>query len=404
MKKYTKILAFILCLTLIASLAGCGKKTVTPADNSNNEQTSGNQNEDNNEQKVQEMRDISTMELVREMGIGINLGNTFESCGDWIIGDSVLRYETAWGSPKIREYMIQGYEKCGFGVLRIPVAWSNMMGEDYTISPEYLARVKEVTEWALNSNLYVILNIHWDGGWWEKFPTEKEDCMYHYERVWTQLCEAFGGYGDHLMFESLNEEGCWNDVWNRWGGTEGKDEAYGLLNEINQKFVDIVRKSGGNNAKRHLLIAGYGTDVELTCDPLFKMPNDPENRMAVSVHYYTPSTFAILDKDADWGKAQTEWGSERDIEELNRNMDLMKTTYIDKGIPVIFGEFSCAAKANKTREMINLYMTKVCEAIYSRGMCPVIWDVENDFYYRAKAEWKDAELLKDLMAIKDKYK
>lgn len=129
----------------------------------------------NNDGGKNDMRDISTQELVRDMGIGINLGNTFEACGDWINGTSVTSYETAWGSPVITQEMIQGYANEGFGVLRVPVAWSNMMGEDYEIHPDYLARVKEVVDWALESGMYVIMNIHWDGGWWEKFSGEDKD-------------------------------------------------------------------------------------------------------------------------------------------------------------------------------------------------------------------------------------
>lgn len=344
--------------------------------------------------------EMTTAELVRDMGIGINLGNTLESCGSWISSSSVTNYETAWGSPVITEEMIKGYKEAGFGVLRIPVAWSNMMGEDYTISPEYLARVKQVVEWALDSDLYVIMNIHYDGGWWEKFPTDKENCMHKFERVWTQLSDAFQTYGSHLMFESLNEEGCWNDVWNRYGGTTGKEDAYGLLNEINQKFVDIVRASAGNNPKRHLLIAGYATDIELTCDELFKMPNDPENRCAVSVHYYTPATFCILEKDASWGKAQTTWGTEADIAELNKNMTMMKETFADKGIPVIIGEYGVST-GNKTEEQIRNFLVTVCKTAYDNGLCPVLWDITDVFYSRSECKMIDEQLQTELNAVKD---
>ncbi|MBQ9118498.1 MAG: glycoside hydrolase family 5 protein [Lachnospiraceae bacterium] len=348
---------------------------------------------------VQEaMRDITTMELVRDMGIGINLGNTFESCGSWINSSKVKNYETGWGSPVITEKMIAGYKEAGFGVLRIPVAWSNMMLEDYTIHPDYLARVKEVVTWAIDNDLYVILNIHWDSGWWTNFPTDKEECMYKYVRIWTQLSEEFGEFSDYLMFEALNEEGCWDSVWNRWGGTTGKAEAYGLLNEINQTFVDTVRASGGNNAKRHLLIAGYATDIDLTCDAMFELPEDPAGRIAVSVHYYTPSTFCILEQDADWGKAKADWGSASDVQELTRNMDKLKTTFIDKGIPVIIGEYG-VAKKNKTEEVVRLFLSSVCEEAYERQICPVLWDVTSNFYNRSKCEMYDKQLQKELLSV-----
>lgn len=345
------------------------------------------------------MRDITTMELVKDMGMGINLGNTFEACGDWIKGKSPKSYETAWGSPVITKEMIGGYKDAGFNTIRIPVAWSNMMGDDYTINEEYMERVKTVVDWALSFDLYVILNIHWDNGWWEGFSTNYDECMYRYTRIWTQITDKFKSYGDHLMLESLNEEGCWNDIWNRYSGQEdGKEEAYTILNNINQKFVDIVRASGENNETRHLLIAGYATDVMLTCDPYFKMPTDPMNRCAVSVHYYTPPTFAILEKDADWGKARTTWGTKEDMDELNTNMNLLKETFVDKGIPVIVGEFGMST-GNKTEDMILLYMTTVGEAICSRGMCPVVWDITDVFYDRNNKKMIYPELEKQLNAI-----
>ena len=349
-----------------------------------------------------EMRDMTTMEITRDMGLGINLGNTFESCGGWISSTSVTNYETGWGSPVITEDMIKGYAQSGFGVLRVPVAWSNMMSGDYDIHPEYMARVRQVVDWALAADMYVILNIHWDGGWWEKFSgDDRDECMHKYKRIWTQITEEFRDYSDKLMFESLNEEGCWNDMWNRYSGSdEGKAEAFGLLNEINQTFVDLVRESGGNNKKRHLLIAGYATDVELTCDECYKMPDDPAGRCAVSVHYYTPSTFAILEKDADWGKCRREWGTEADLAELEKYMDMMKETYIDKGIPVIVGEYGCPVK-NKDKESIRKYLTRVCRAAYDRQMCPVLWDVTDAFYSRTQCSFKDEEILKGLMEVKN---
>lgn len=353
-----------------------------------------------------QMRDITTMELVHEMGIGINLGNTYESCGDWIVqwGDGTPEsYETAWGSPVITKAMIQGYADEGFGVLRVPVAWSNMMEDDgtYTINPQYLAKVKQAVDWALEADLYVILNIHWDGGWWENFPTDKATCMKKYTRIWEQLCDAFGAYDDHLMFESLNEEGGWNSLWNQWSGSDaGKADSFGLLNEINQTFVDLVRASGGNNAERHLLIAGYNTDFKLTCDAMYQMPNDPASRCAVSVHYYTPALFAILEEDADWGKATPTWGSEADFSELEYQMDMMETNFIDKGIPVIIGEYGCPKK-NKEPESVQLFLKSVAAEAVEHQLCPVLWDITDLHYDRAANKLIDQELKAAFNSISD---
>ncbi len=383
-----KIFSILLAITMTLSLSSCSSDAM----NSNGTDSAS-------EGSVNEMRDISTFDLVKEMGYGINLGNTLEACGDWISGTMPTTYETAWGSPIITQQIIQGYADAGFGVLRIPVAWSNMMVKDgtYTINSHYAARVKEVVDWALDTGIYVIINIHWDNGWVSEFPQKKDECMTRYVRMWTQIAEIFEDYGDKLMFESQNEELGWQDVWNPWGGSEeDKKKAFDLANEINQTFVDTIRSGGGNNPERHLLISGYNTGIDHTCDPLFKMPDDPVNRMAVSVHYYTPSTLCILDKDASWGKARTTWGNEKDIEEMNTSMKMLKEAFIDKNIPVIVGEYGCFGK-NKEREVREYWTLTVSKAMYDTGLCPILWDTPGDEYDRYSATFRNPEFIEKLI-------
>lgn len=380
MTVFKKGLAIVLAAATILSFSACGKLQNAEPDLA---------------------ADMTTSEVVVDMGLGINLGNTMESCG--VSGDTVTAFETGWGSPVITRETIQGYADSGFGVLRIPVAWSNMMdfSNDFEINADYMARVQELTEWALDSGMYAIVNIHYDSGWWKYFPEKKEWCMNRYTRVWEQICENFKDFNHKLMFESLNEEGGWDSMWNRYSNEGDKEGSYGLLNEINQKFVDIVRASGGNNETRHLLIAGYGTDIDLTCDPLFKMPDDPKNRCAVSVHYYTPSTFCILKEDADWGKLQTTWGKDSEMKVLIDNMDKMKEAFVEKGIPVIIGEFSVCEKQVKEKESVCLWLTSVIKEATERGMCPVLWDVTGYYYDRTNCKFIDEELLSKMIAAKN---
>jgi endoglucanase len=320
------------------------------------------------------MRLISTMELSWEMGMGINLGNTMEAFGTWINASNIRNFETAWGSPVITEELIQGYANAGFGVVRIPVAWSNMMGDDYTINPDLMDRVEQITQWVLANGMYAIINIHYDGGWWRAFPTETEATLYRYTRFWEQIAERFKYYGDKLMFASANEELGWDSMWNRWGGSNaGKAESYALVNKVNQHFVDLIRASGGNNDLRHLMVQGYHTDFELTVDPLFEMPEDPAGRTAVSVHYYTPSTFALLYEDASWGRARSDWGTDADFRELNRLMDRVQHRFIDNGIPVILGEFGSVREEMKDEGAVFRYITSVAEAAFVRGFVPIVW-------------------------------
>ena len=330
----------------------------------------------------------------------INLWNTLESCGNWLHTTNVSTYETAWGSPIITREAIQGYADGGFGVLRIPVAWSNVMSDDgnYTISPNYIARVHEVVEWTLDSGMFAIINIHYDSGWVNTFPENEEENMKRFKLMWTQIAEAFNDIDERLMFESQNEELGWNSIWNQWSGTNGEEKrtSYDLVNRVNQAFVDVVRGTGETNSRRHLLISGYNTDIGLTCDELFKMPDDPAGRLAVSVHYYDPSTLTILEEDADWGKAKTTWGDSADIAGLERNVQLLKTRFIDNGVPVIVGEYGCFGK-NKTRDTIESYLLDVSTRLYAIGACPILWDTTGDEYDRTAYKFRRPEFIEKLL-------
>lgn len=347
------------------------------------------------------LEDIDPMEVVRRMGLGWNLGNTMEACGDWITGTQVRDFETAWGNPETTKEIIDEIQAAGFRSVRIPVAWSNLMGRDHKIDPDLLDRVQEIVDWVLEDRMIAVVNIHWDSGWWSRFPKDYDGSMKRYRRIWSQITERFRDYPGTLILESLNEEGCFGDVWNRWGGgtPDQKQKAYGILNNINQAFVDLVRGSGGLNAKRHLLIAGYCTDIDLTVAPEFVMPKDPVNHLIVSVHYYTPFTFAGLEEDADWGKARPTWGTEEDLAELDANMLKVKTRFVDQGIPVIVGEYGSTYK-NKDPESVRHYILSVTEKILSLGMCPMLWDAGPHFNRRT-LEFNDPELPKGLRRILD---
>ena len=351
------------------------------------------------------LRDMSTMQITREMGIGINLGNTFESFGDWIWewGDHTVKsYETAWGSPEIQKEMIEGYKKEGFGVMRLPVHWFNMMTDEYIINSDYVTRVKQIVDWAIDAGLYVILNIHHDEkDFFKNLPNKTAETIQNYKKIWIQIAEAFKDYDDYLMFEALNEEACWGDIYNTWSGSDdGKKEVFDYTYQLNQAFVDVIRSSGGNNPERHLLIAGYCTGVDTTCDSMFRLPNDPANRYAISMHYYSPPTFCILTEDADWGKAQSTWGTQDEINELNKNFDLIKSFYIDKGIPVIIGEYGTATE-NKEVDSVRNFLYSICKAAYSRNILPVLWDITDVFYDREKCAMKDPVLRDMLNSVKD---
>ncbi len=335
----------------------------------------------------------STEDFVAEMGVGINLGNTFDATGDWFAKTPTAQ-ETAWGSPVVTEKMIKGYADAGFGVMRLPVSWTVLADSKGNIPDDFLDRIEEVVGWILDSGMKCILNSHHDG-WPEKFQADFDGTLKIYANIWKQISDRFKDCGENLMFESMNEVG-FDNVWNQYGGTQGKDKAFDMFKKINQKFVDTVRASGGNNSERHLLIASYWTNIDHACCKEFSMPNDPAGRCAISVHYYTPSTFCILEEDADWGKARPTWGTEDDYKELYKYMDMMADNFVEKGIPVIIGEFGCSS-GNKTRKTVENWVLSVAEEACKRDMVPVLWDTPGGEYDREKCKFSHPDFIKKLV-------
>ena len=359
--------------------------------------------------------DITAFDIVHEMGVGTNLGNTMEATS--ASASTVQGFETAWGQPVTTQEMLTGMKKAGFNSIRIPVAWSNMMSKDgkYTIPDEFFDRIETIMNYAMNEKMYVVINDHWDGGWWARFGSmdadERTDAMVKYKTMWTQIAERFKEYSDYLIFESANEEVGerlnWESDYANSGWFESEDQLYECANLINQTFVDVVRGTGGNNAKRHLLIAGYDTNITKTCDERFKMPKDTiENHLIISVHYYSPSTYCIADKeDNSWGYAAS-WGTDQEKAALRAELRNMKIRFCDNGYPVIIGEYGVTdtKKADGTyvrKEGRDAFFNEVCEYALENGMCPMLWDT-NQIYNRQKREITNAAERSIYLGMADK--
>ncbi|MCR4760733.1 MAG: glycoside hydrolase family 5 protein [Oscillospiraceae bacterium] len=341
---------------------------------------------------------LRTADVVREMGYGISLGNTFDCFGSRVRGETVRDCETAWGSPPVTQQMIGGYAAEGFRTLRIPVSWSNMIQADNQLDPDYLARVHEVAGWALRAGMYVIVNLHRDGGWFDDFsdPSKKNACMAKYTRIWQQICTEFSGEGAHLLFESYGGAPCWTDLWDPALGADfGREDAYALLAEINQSFVRTVRNSGGGNTRRHLLITGYAAEIETACDPAAEMPSDPQDRCALAVHFSSPADFCVLEADTDEMPARDFWGGNDDLQQLQAQMDFLNGYCAARKIPAVITEFGCPLQ-NKEPDSVRQYLSAVCSEAAARGICPVLWDTSGKFYDRRQARMTD-RLLRELL-------
>ncbi len=346
-----KIISLTLAAILLLSLfAGC-----TSGETQDTQETDATQTTGSTEPAVDENYmnpELTALELVHLMGNGTNLGNTLEAC-DTNIGSvysyNPSYYETCWSQPVTTPEMIQGMKDAGFDTLRIPVAWmtnaTNLATTgDYTIAPEYLDRVEEVVNYALDAGMFVIINDHWDGGWYGMFGSEtqatRDLAMEAYIGMWTQIAQRFEKYDYHLIFEGANEEigarfdenstlYCDDSVKTYY--TE--EEKYALANQVNQAFVDTVRGTGGNNAQRFLLIPGFGTNIANTCNDLFVMPTDTvENRLLISVHYYDPWSYC-----GD-GQSTVKWGTQSDIQYMIDTLGQMQK-FTEQGVGVVIGEY-----------------------------------------------------------------
>jgi endoglucanase len=338
--------------------------------------------------------------FVRDMGIGINIGNTLDAINNHV--SDTPAGENGWGNPSITLDFIRALKKYGYTSIRLPVTWAEYLGTSphFQIAPERMNRVEEVVNWILAEDMYCILNLHHDGGnspksWILNAADDPEETAKQFGAVWKQIAQRFSGASGKLIFEAMNEVG-FDTLWNQWSGnTDGKNEAFRILNLLNQTFVDTVRASGGGNANRFLLISGYWTDIDRSCDPLFKMPADTtDDRLILSVHYYTPATFCILDKDASWGKNQIDWGSgntaEADYAELIRQFDKLKTNFLENGIPVILGEYGVSFNSTKIEAGRTRWFTAVTQICLNYGICPVLWDTGNDIKRRPPYQMSDA--------------
>lgn len=342
------------------------------------------------------MRNITSQQLVEDMTFGWNLGNTLDVCqadrdGDGKINEHVEAGEkvdeTLWGNPKATKELFTSLKKNGVNAVRIPVTWRDHMDFNGNIDREWMDRVQQVVDYAYSQGMYVIINVHHDGGGDPKFGAwiiEESQNDYNtflkkYKNVWKQIAERFKNYSDYLIFESMNEVG-FDTLYNK-----NKADAYNLINKINQDFVDIIRATGGNNAKRHLLIAGYYTDIERTCDSLYKMPDDKAGRCILSVHYYTPWDFCTCDIKHTWGTNSEVWQMETLIGKMKKN-------FVDKGIPVIIGEYAASGSDLSSCIFFIEKLNKLCS---DYGIATFIWDSGRQVN-RKTYKWRTPQYLEAL--------
>jgi len=330
------------------------------------------------------MRNLSSLQLTQLMDVGWNLGNSLEAI---VVNNGVYSGgETSWGNPLTTKTLIDSVKQAGFNCIRIPVAWSHKLEDPttYKISKTWLARVEEVVNYALSNDMFVIINIHWDGGWMNHPDYGHQQAINNkLSSLWKQIAIYFRNYDDRLLFAGSNEV----MVEGYYGSPSSENLA--VQNSFNQTFVNAVRATGGRNYYRHLVVQGFNTNITYTYNG-FILPSDViEKRLMVEVHYYDPYEFTLKEDqpyNTQWGAPFaggdiTNWGQEDWVESA---FGMMKTKFYDNGIPVILGEYAAIHRTSLTGEAYvkhkaarEYFLEYVTNAAKRKGLVPFYWDNGN---------------------------
>lgn len=320
----------------------------------------------------------TAVDMAYRINLGWNIGNTLEAIGG----------ETAWGNPMISNELIQLVKQSGFDSVRIPAAWDQYADQaSAQIDSAWLDRIAEVIQLCLDNDMTVMLNIHWDGGWLENNVTTsmQEQNNAKQKAFWQQIATRYRNFDERLMFAGTNEPNVDNA------------EQMAVLNTYHQTFVNAVRETGGKNAYRILVVQGPSTDIEKTNSLMSQMPVDTvQNRMMAEVHFYTPYQFTLMTEDADWGNQFYYWGAGNhsttdtahnptwgEEDSINQLFGLMKTQFVDNGIPVVLGEYAAMRRTDQLSGAdLDLHLQSraywhkyVTQQALANGLLPYYWDM-----------------------------
>lgn len=319
----------------------------------------------------------TAVQLAANIRLGWNLGNTLEAMGG----------ETAWGNPQATQALIDKVKQSGFNAVRIPVSWNQYANASTAqIQAQWLDRVKQVVQYCINNDLYIILNIHWDGGWLDEHINTRDQAAVNAKQkaFWEQIATKMRDFDEHLMFASANEP------------PAGDATQMNVLLSYHQTFINAVRSTGGKNTYRVLVIQGPSTDIDKTNTLMNTLPTDPTpNRMMAEVHYYGPWQFAGLTEDATWGTMFYYWGNGyHSTTDPSRNatwgeenyviaeFQKMKSKFVDKGIPVVLGEYGAIRRTTAlTGAALTLHLASraywdkyITQQARAHGLLPFYWD------------------------------
>ncbi len=342
---------------------------------------------------------LTAFEITEEMRIGWNLGNTLDATGGGTY--TGVNTEIAWGQPRATKELISAVKARGFNTIRIPTTWYEHLDSENNIDPAWLARVHEVVDYAYSQDMYVILNLHHEE-WVNRadLGTAYDEMKPRLLKIWQQLADEFSDYDQHLIFECMNEPRAKGTTHEWWGPQQNEVDC---INNLNADFVNLIRSDDSPYADtRLLMIPGYCASSDSTIISKIVVPDD--DYVAVSIHAYSPYNFTMNADVADHSTFTDAYANE-----LIGIFNGIRTTFIDKDIPVVIGEFS-ASNYNNTEarcEWAELYLTKTKEM----GIPCVLWDNDarnntdmaerHDWINRNTLEWYEDsnQVIETMMSV-----
>lgn len=336
-------------------------------------------------------------QIASKMKLGLNIGNTLECPYG----------ETGWGAPKVTKLLIDSIKAAGFNSVRLPCAWfTHSDTTTNVINVAWLARVKEIVDYCIKDSMYVMLNIHWDSGWLENHVTVTDSARVNKRQrtYWIQIANYFRNYGDHLLFACANEP---NNLGNATGRT--------VFESYVQTFIKAVRATGANNSSRTLIYQGEMNYATVPKDQI-------TGRVMFEVHNY-PYQFTILDKDKPnpycggcgdtlyvtyyWGKGNHSltdlkhnptYNEEADVDNFYKTL---KTRFVDKGVPVILGEYAAGKRGDLTAgadtalhyKSVEYFHYRMVKGALLNGAIPFRWDTPGGIINRNTGAIQDRGIM-----------
>jgi aryl-phospho-beta-D-glucosidase BglC (GH1 family) len=318
---------------------------------------------------------------------------------------------------------VKAIKDAGFNTVRIPCAW-NSHASNGTINAGWLDSVKTVVDLVINNGMYAILNSHWDEGWLEdevfsgghidrngnQATTDSSKVRALQEGYWKQIADYFKTYDEHLIFASANEPGVNDhrggsaaDGYTDNGQLAFNEDRMTILKRLHEACLRAVRTSGGNNATRIVVVQAPRTEIDKVPLLSAQYPTDPagDGYTMAEVHFY-PYQFSLMTSgDESWGKMFYYWedqtpgndaahtcsgsslGSKSSIDQLFSGL---KSTFYDKGIPVVIGEMGAVKRLGVlTGENLKVHLKAraawygyTVAAAKKNGLVPCVWDTGDE--------------------------